>query len=218
MNLKLVDIHTHSLTHSDEILFIRSFRATEILLPVKEQFYSFGIHPCDEDIESQLDLFDNLLITCKPYAIGECGLDRNAVHSTDLQMKVFRHQALKAEELGIPLIVHCVGRFDDLLQLRKSLDPKKAWIIHGFTGHPQMAAQLIQKGFLLSFGNALLTGKGKATSALSFLPSDTFFLETDDESADSLPVIYEKAANLRNCSVEQLKLEINNLFKKIFGV
>jgi TatD DNase family protein len=217
MNSKLIDIHTHSQASLDEKLVIRSFRVTEVQLPVKEKLYSFGIHPCDKDIEAQISLFDKLMNTIHPQAVGECGLDKNSIHSTEMQLKIYRHQAIKAKESKLPMIIHCVGRFDELLQLRKSLMPKQTWVIHGFTGHPQMAEQLIQKGFLLSFGNALLTGKGKAQLSLSTLPSRSFFLETDDASAENLPAIYERAAAIRNCSIRQLKAEINELFQKIFG-
>ena len=55
-----------------------------------------------------------------------------------------------AEETRKPLIIHCVGRYGLLTDLHRELRPTQPWIIHGFTGKPELARQLVAEGFFFS--------------------------------------------------------------------
>ncbi len=215
MNAAFINIHTHNeIANSAEVALINYF--PDQLKEIPSCCFSVGIHPCDLEYEKQLSLFDNIIQDSHPQAIGECGIDRNSTLSTEIQIEIFQHQAIIAQELNLPLIIHCVGRFQELILLRKKMYVTKPWIIHGFTGSIQLAKQLIDNGFLLSFGSALLTHKGKAEESLKHIPSDTFFLETDNDDRFSIAEIYAQAAIIRN--VDQLILiqQIDTLFRTIF--
>lgn len=83
-------------------------------------------------------------------------------------------------------------------------------IIHGFNKKPELAKQLTQQGFVLSYGSALLKNHNLAKS---FLATDDFLLETDDGN-HSISEIYQLVAEIKNCSVDELKeLIFGNWYK-----
>lgn len=145
------DIHTHSSdAGADAVISVgpgHEMRA--------DRWYSVGIHPwnttggVDEDVFPVLfekALGDNVV------AIGECGLDALRGAPLAVQEEVFRRHVALSEEVGKPVIIHCVKAFDRIIALRKELKPRQRWIIHGFRGKPQLAADLLRHGFDLSFG------------------------------------------------------------------
>ena len=88
-------------------------------------------------------------------------------------------------------------------------------IFHGFTGSPQLAGQLIRKGYFLSFGTALFRSP-KTQEALRTTPDNHLFLETD-EADTTIEEIYREAATLRNTPIEILKQSIYTNYKTLFG-
>ena len=130
-----------------------------------------------------------------PFAIGECGLDRLTAIPYDVQLAAFQAQIELSEELGCPLILHCVRAVDDVLRMKHGT--RQAWIFHGFRGKPQQMLQLLDHGFYISFGlrhNA---------ESLSLCPAERLFLETDDTP---LPIssLYATAAAQRGTTPEAL--------------
>lgn len=107
-------------------------------------------------------------------AIGECGLDILRGASPKQQEDIFEQQALIAEQVGKPLIIHCVRATDRLLNIHRKLRPSVPWIVHGFRGKPETAMQLLRAGMLISLGEHF----NPATAAT--LPEGSYFIETDD--------------------------------------
>ncbi|MNL54656.1 hypothetical protein D3C87_1780050 [compost metagenome] len=92
------------------------------------------------------------------------------------------------------------------------MQPRVPFIVHGFNKHPDLGRQLLAKGFYLSFGKAILNADSGAATLLK--EAGTFFLETDDADC-SIAEIYQAAANLKNCTVEEMKALIFASWKKI---
>lgn len=69
-----------------------------------------------------------------------------------LQQKVLEAQWCLAQELKIPMILHIVRSWGELLAFRKQKGDTIPLIVHGFRGNTTLAAQLINHGFYLSFG------------------------------------------------------------------
>lgn len=151
----------------------------------------------------------------KILAIGECGLDKCIDTPMSVQIEVFSRQVQLSEELGKPLIIHCVRAFAELLQLKKSLAPTQPWIMHGFTGKPALAAQLIQHDCYISFGKALLQTGSQATLALQAIPLEQLFLETDAAGV-SIDTIYAAAAKIRGIDPINLRRQIHSNFINVF--
>ena len=215
--MDFLDIHTHKTAVSKGINRIQSLSLTsDIFLAMpKKKPISIGLHPWHaklENLELQLKYLRVLARQPNVKLIGECGLDALKGDSLENQLLIFEQQIVLAEELKKPLIIHCVKRFAELIALKEKLKVKVPMIIHGFNKNKELGFQLLDKGFLLSFGAAVL----KEDSGASELVKQTgnFFLETDD-SETSIEEIYRTVANLKKCSVEILKERIFADWKKL---
>ena len=178
----LTDIHSHSV-NSGEVNTIYNVRINDdpMSLPHGPRLYfSVGIHPWDADRfqPAWLDKLNMLLNYQQVVAIGECGLDKNADASMNAQLEVFERQIILSEITRKPLMIHCVGCFNELLELQQKHAPSQAWIIHGFRGKPELAQQLLKAGFYLSYG-----AKFNAES-VALTPPDRLLMETDDSGLE----------------------------------
>lgn len=87
-------------------------------------------------------------------------------------------------------------------------------IIHGFSKNEQLAKQLIDNGFYLSFGKYLLRNP-ELESAFSLVPNDRFFLETDT-TEEKIQEVYEVASKYKNIEIPTLKNIVETNFRRIF--
>ena len=201
-----VDAHTHCPEEGDATsIQIHSLHLTEAMPEhfAGRSFASIGLHPWQaEDLteEALLLLGERLLTSPRVVALGEAGLDRICSTPYSKQLHFFREEAQLADRLDLPLIIHLVRAQDDLLRLNKELHPHSPWLIHGFRGKPEQAAQLLRSGFYLSFGRhfhseslALAYGQGRA------------FLETDDVPDLSIASVYSEASRSLGISLEELR-------------
>jgi len=140
-----------------------------------EAWYSVGIHPwyTDSVTDSDIDRIRTLATDPRVVAIGEAGLDSRRGAPADKQERIFISQVQIAEEVGKPMIIHCVGRYGRIMELRRQLAPRQLWIIHGFRGKPELARQLVAAGFGISLGM-------KFNAAVpDVVPPDHLYRETD---------------------------------------
>ncbi len=170
------DIHTHRLTGERVLTSISPDEASTILSC--DAWYSVGIHPWDT-IEAPTDdtwqRLEDLATNSRVAAIGECGLDALRGGTAQIQEDIFRRHVEIAERVEKFMIIHCVRRFGRIIELRRELQPRQRWIVHGFRGKPELARQLIAAGFDISLGV-------NAPQALrDALPLHHFFVETDEQ-------------------------------------
>ena len=214
--MKYIDLHTHCKNSQPDVTAIFNIRAGFTQdAPPDGQPLSYGIHPWDADNADLVKLSDDVRSIKNLYAIGECGMDKKTDVDLNIQRSVFLGHAILAKELNKPLIIHCVGAYNEIIDLKHKIDPSNPWFIHGFTGHSQLALQLIKENILLSFGESILKEGHKSGNALSLLPPGSFFLETD-ESERSIRDIYQQAARLRNEKDDNLIELLNNQFIDLF--
>ncbi len=183
-------------------------------MPVSEPF-SCGVHPWDANSTNVNKLLIQIDKCSGLSAIGECGFDKFRGGSFEMQEHVFRYQVELSEKMHKPLIIHCVGYFNELITLNKQWQPTQKWIVHGFSGHPNLAVQLINCGIYLSFGMALANPLAKAAASIKMVPLDRIFLETDEASC-SIQEVYELAASFRNEPIEIIKSSIYNSYISLF--
>ena len=145
---------------------------------------SVGLHPwlVDSMWQQQLELLRHDLQLPNVVAIGECGLDMVNGPEMSLQQAAFEAQIQLAETRRLPLIIHCVRAFDQLLLLHKKYNPQQLWIVHGFRGKPQLAQQLLARGIRLSFGIHF----NPAALELARQSGIPYYRETDDEMGVNL--------------------------------
>ena len=212
---RLFNLHTHQYTNQENILEMVNQYPWEF--DEKIPFYSIGIHPWyinESRLESDLQLINEKLSLSNCLALGECGLDKRIEIPLQIQEKVFKAQILVAEKHQKPLVLHCVAAFQEVIRIKKEENVTVPMIIHGFSKNEQMAKQLLDNGFYLSFGKYLLRNPELKT-VFQFVPNDRFFLETDTVE-ESLEEVYALAANYKNIEIEELKSIIKTNFEKVF--
>ena len=87
-------------------------------------------------------------------------------------------------------------------------------IIHGFSKNNQVAKSLLDNGFYLSFGKYLLRNPD-LENVFNFAPIDRIFLETDTIE-ETIVDVYEKASNVKNVNIEDLKKNVMMNFNQVF--
>ena len=142
-----------------------------------------GSHPdaADEVGPETLDAY-RALIAANPKirAIGEIGLD---YHYEDIprttQQAAFRAQLALAAECGLPAIVHDRDAHGDALAIIGEF-PAVTGVFHCFSGSPEMARELVRRGWYVGF-TGVLTFKNarRALEAAAAVPKDRILLETD---------------------------------------
>ncbi|MDD2737402.1 MAG: TatD family hydrolase [Methylomonas lenta] len=220
-NLQILSRDTHELSNKTDDILPKpqnSKHQNQADLRLTGDYFSLGIHPWFielQNIDTAIQTIASFLHHPQLLAIGECGLDKCIDTALDKQIDIFSQQIKLAKQIGKPMIVHCVRAFSELLQLKKQLAPSQAWIIHGFTGKPALAEQLLKHGCYLSFGKALLQSGSQASMALLTTPNDRLFLETDAADA-AIDTIYTAAAKIRHVDVACLQQQILNNFQRVF--
>lgn len=210
-----IDIHTHNVPpHPDEAIVNCS---PELFVPEKDAWYSIGIHPWSiaESYHGTVvehALWKKLVEQVRNpqvLAIGEAGIDKLINVPIAIQEDFFKEQARLASDMNKPLIIHAVKATDELLRLKKEINPSVPWIIHGFRGKAALATEYLRHGFYLSFGEKY------QDEALLVVPQEKLFIETD-ESHVSVAQLYERAAFVRNISTESLRKMVVDNVKRVF--
>jgi|OpeIllAssembly_1097287.scaffolds.fasta_scaffold96772_1 TatD DNase family protein len=214
-----IDVHTHpNHIESDTIIVQNIFPGDGFAAFTGRNFYSVGLHPWhlktpDENNE-MLHMVEDALEFDHVCFVGECGLDKKVDTDFKEQIRVFRAQAFIAEEFKRPLVIHCVKAYNEIFEIHKKLRPDMPWIMHGYRGNAQVTQLLGKHGIFFSFGMSLFDDNSKSVESLRYLPMEKIFFETDEFDGE-VESIYEKAALLKNVSLDILKIEVWNNFHRI---
>lgn len=183
----------------------------------KPNLYSFGIHPwkIGKDVNDVLQEMDSISRNRRCIAIGECGLDKLIDADFELQQKIFCEQIQIANEVQKPLIIHCVKAFNEVSACLKKMNNTVPVVFHGFNNNKNIADDLLKKGYLLSFGKALLTQDSNATEVIKHVGRKNFFLETDDSDV-SIRDIYKRTAEVLGIEEQFLQEQIKSNYQRVF--
>jgi TatD DNase family protein len=216
-----VDIHTHHSVAAGDTITLRSLFAQKIdEQHIASGFFSIGVHPWHaaavtfEDVRVHMQ---ELLRRPECLAVGEVGLDRAFAVNLDLQMNLFLQQLECATELHMPMVLHCVRAYADLMGVRKNSPHDQAWIVHAFHGNADVASQLIRHEMYLSFGSSIVEKSDKLCHVLTEIPLHRLFLETDEAE---MPVsrVYAAASDILGIPVTRLRSILFENFQNCFGV
>ncbi len=169
-----------------------------------------GIHPWDADrmpVASLLPLDETV------QAIGEIGLDFARAVPKEAQYAAFRAQLELARQYGLPVVLHCVRAFNEVMRELKTRPPRAA-IFHGFIGSPEQARQAIAAGHYLSFGERTFRSP-KTVEAMRITPLSRLFFETD-ESETPIEEFYQQASQLLGFPKELLIKSTLDNYKELF--
>lgn len=198
-------------------------------------FYALGIHPHFLASFKTQDLLtlSSLLKTRddKCIALGEIGLDKFAPIDLQQQEWVFIEQLKIAQQLQLPIILHCVKMQGRVLAILKQQKFKYGGVYHAFSGSLEIANEFIQLGFKLGVGGVITyPNSTKTRTTFSQLPLESLLLETDapdmalyqQQSVNNTPLnvlaIFECLATLRHESKTQLATQLYNNLHKIFSL
>lgn len=219
--MMFLDIHTHSKCNHKNIgeehrCILNVDLSGALENSIEKNEVSLGLHPWylnKENLDEQLALLESKLQHPSVKLIGECGFDTLNGPTMAVQEEAFKKQVELAEKYNKPVILHCVRAFDKLIAFKKTNKVNVPLIIHGFNKHPNLGKQLIDHGFMLSFGSSILKENNAAAKLIEKIDVP-FFLETDD-SPHSIGAIYNHTSLLRETSLIDLKDLIFAAWKKI---
>ena len=215
--MQFFNLHTHKFSNNPNILELVNQYPWEFDAAIPN--YSIGIHPWysnENRLEIDLKIIEEKLQLKECLALGECGLDKRIEIPMAVQIAVFEKQITLAEKYQKPLVLHLVAAFDELIAIKNRLQISVPIIIHGFSKNQQVAKQLIDNGFYLSFGKYLLRNP-ELESVFQSIPNDKFFLETDTIE-ETLGEVYTLAAKYKNIHLQDLKEIINSNFNSVFKI
>ncbi len=193
-----------------------------------------GVHPHDASTvnDDLLTEIRELAGDSKVIAIGEIGLDYYRNRSPrDIQRSAFRAQLELAVECDLPIVIHTRESFDDTLDIvREFTSSLKGGVFHCFPGDSEQARMVIDLGFNVSFGGVITFPKAGMAQVASELPLKSIILETDAPFLTPVPhrgetnypayvrYVYQKLAELRNLSVEEVEKQVDRNCQKLFGL
>ncbi|MDQ3322960.1 MAG: TatD family hydrolase [Acidobacteriota bacterium] len=170
-------------------------RAVRVAESFENVFAAVGVHPHDAkeyDETAENHLIELVQSSKKVVAWGEIGLDFHYAHSPrDVQERVFRRQIRTAEELNLPIIIHSRAADDETVEILRSecsAETFRGGIMHCFGGTPEMALDLMEIGFLISFaGNITFKKAENLREAARVVPLDKLLIETDSPYLAPVP-------------------------------
>ncbi len=200
-----------------------------------DKYYAaVGIHPenlYDANGDYIKRLRDMALSCKKVVAIGEIGLDYHYEDGYDreAQIKAFREQIVLANQLSLPVIVHCRDAVGDCMDILRELKPKG--VMHCFSGSEETAREVISLGMYIGFTGALtFKNSKKAQRVAQSLPIDRLLLETDcpymapepfrGKTCDSSMIRFtaQKAAELKGMDYAELLVRTRENAQRLFGI
>lgn len=212
--------------------------SSQAALALAEQFphvyAAVGIHPedCAGYTDADLEALRALCRHEKAVAIGEIGLDYYWAENPprEFQQQVFRRQLELALELDMPVIIHDREAHGDCLEIVKEY-PGLRGVFHCFSGSPEMAAELLKRGWYLGFDGPITYKNAKrAPEVAAVTPLDRILVETDapymtpvpfrGKRNDSryLPYVIEKLAEWKGVTPQEMTDITFANGKRLFGI
>jgi TatD DNase family protein len=214
-SVRYFNVHTHTIPlAASEVAIVNEKPQVQ---GRAEGLFSCGLHPWfleESQTEEQWKTFQLAAEDKTCCAIGECGLDKVCTTNWSVQVYWFERQIIFANEVKKPLLIHCVRSFEEVIASLEKCNNQVPVVFHGFSKGEQLAAQLVAKGYYLSFGHHLKNLK--TADAFRNLSIERVFLEND--SADvSIAEVYNLAAQLKECTLETLNHQLWANARSVFG-
>ena len=193
-----------------------------------------GVHP-EDALGLPADWLDQVAAMTrhpKVKAIGEIGLDYYWPENPprDLQQQVLRQQLALAQELQLPVIIHDRDAHADTMDIVREF-PRVRGVFHCFAGSVEMARELVDRGWYLSFnGAATFKNARKAPEVIRAVPMERLMIETDAPYLTPVPyrgrrndstyvhLVAERIAQLRDMTPAAVEQATWDNGKRFFGI
>ena len=211
-----------------------SHAAAELAERYPHVYAAVGIHPenCGDFVPEHMDALRQLAREPKVVAIGEIGLDYYWPENPPrpLQQQVLRSQLALARELSLPVIIHDRDAHADTMAIVREF-PGLRGVFHCFAGSVEMARELVDMGWYLSFnGAATFKNARKAPEVIRAVPMERLMIETDAPYLTPVPyrgrrndstyvhLVAEKIAQLRDMTPAAAEQATWDNGKRFFGI
>ena len=195
--------------------------AVELAEKFPHVYAAVGIHPsdCAGTTEADYEALRELARHEKVVAIGEIGLDYywDTNPPKEFQQEVFRRQIELAWELDLPVCIHDREAHGDSLSIVLEY-PKLRGVFHCFSGSPEMAAELLKRGWYLGFdGPITYKNARRSPEVAAITPLDRIVIETDSPYLTPVPYrgkrnhsahlsyVIEKLAEWKGVTAEEME-------------
>jgi TatD DNase family protein len=187
-------------------------------------------HDAALDKDAFFDEVQKAALEKKIDAIGETGLEYfHPGLDRDLQKKYLNDYLMLAALSKLPLVFHCRDAFSDLFKSLEPFQGKVKGMVHCFTGNLDEALKAIDLGYYISISGIVTFKKSQdLQEVVKMLPLDKILVETDSPYLSPLSKrgkvnqpsyikeTYEKIAELKGISLQELEKQVENNFKKMF--
>ncbi len=201
----------------------------------KRIYAAVGIHPeelevAEKDPDGTLDKLKAQLCHPKVQALGEIGLDYHYDTDKKLQKKWFELQMDLAGKLDMPVQIHDREAHGDCMDI-VSRFPDVRGVFHSFSGSAEMAKELIERGWYISF-SGVITFKNavRIAEVVRSVPLDRILSETDSPYLAPHPfrgqlnysgyvrLTVERLAELKGVSFDEMCSMTCNNACEFFGI
>jgi TatD DNase family protein len=203
------------------------------LLKLKMDQEEGAFEPLGEEFDKEK--YKELAKSKKVVAIGEIGLDyyyrpkskTKQEQFKQKQKEVFLQQLESAEELNLPVIIHCRSAFEDLYEILKNKNLRG--VIHCFTGTMEEAQQYLELGFYVGINGII--DKLDLKDVIIKTPLEKILVETDcpyltplaegkDKRNEPIFVkhVVQKIADLKGISFDEVASATTENAKKLFNI
>ena len=213
---------------------VTSQKAVEMANTYDFMYAEVGYHPENLDGSVDLDAIEALARNNpRVRAIGEIGLDyywEKDPAKRKYQQEIFHAQMRMAKRLGLPVVIHDRDAHLDTLTVVEQ-HPGVTGVFHCYSGSTEMAKQLLELGYYLSFtGVVTYKNARKALEVLEMMPLDRIMIETDSpylapepyrgKRNSSLYVhrVAEQIAQVRGLTVDEVARITTQNAKRFFRI
>ncbi|MFQ6007878.1 MAG: TatD family hydrolase [Candidatus Zixiibacteriota bacterium] len=197
-------------------------------------YATVGVHPHDavtfnDEVEQTIK---QLVSNEQVVAVGEIGLDfyRN-LSPHRVQRDTFCRQLELAVECKKPVVIHSRNSFRETVDIVKEYAPNLVGgVFHCFPGNIDDALKVIESGLVISVGGVITFPNARMAQLAALVPLDKIILETDAPYLTPVPhrgkqnrpayvkYVYQKLAEMRDMSVEDLEKVVDRTAQKLFGL
>lgn len=193
-----------------------------------------GISPNDIDaIEiSAIEEIRKIAKNSKIVAIGEIGLDYYwNKENKEKQKEFFVKQIELADELDLPITIHCRDAVMDTLDILKNkINPKKRGIFHCCMLNKELIKEAVKLGFYISFSGNITFKSAKPADSVNEVPMNKILIETDSpyltpepfrgtrNDSRNVKLVAQKIAEIKSMPLEEIaKITYENA-KRVYGI
>ena len=153
-----------------------------------EVSFAVGLHPLDAQQWAETSANQILSLArsdARVVAIGETGLDFYKADNREQQRLVFQSQLSIAQQLGLPVIIHCRDAASEMLSFLKDFMADQdltslSGVMHCWGGTPEETQQFLDLGFHISFsGTVTFKNALSIKASAQMVPADRLLIETD---------------------------------------